>query len=60
MSSWNGSLLRVHFTSGRIESEAIDHEFRMDYLGARGINSRFLFDEVRPAIDPLSPDNIVD
>jgi len=42
MSSWNGKILRVHFTSGKIEAEVIDHEFRMDYLGAGGINARFL------------------
>ena len=57
MSSWNGKILRVDLTSGKIEAEAISHEFRMDYLGARGINSRILFDEVKPGIDPLSPDN---
>lgn len=59
MSSWEGRVLRVDLSSGKIESETIVHEFRMDYLGARGINSRFLFDEVRPGIDPLSPDNVL-
>jgi len=59
MSSWNGKVLRVDLTSGKIEAEVVGHEFRMDYLGARGINSKFLFDEVKPGIDPLSPDNIL-
>ena len=59
MSSWNGKIIRVDLTSGRTTAEEIDLKFRLDYLGARGINSRILFDELSPEVDPLSPSNVL-
>jgi aldehyde:ferredoxin oxidoreductase len=30
-----------------------------DFLGGRGINSKILFDELRPRVDPLGPENLL-
>jgi aldehyde:ferredoxin oxidoreductase len=57
MNDFNGTILRVDVSSGRIEKQQMRPNMRRDYAGGRGINSRILFDEVGPGIDPLSPDN---
>ncbi len=59
MYGWAGQRLKVYLTEGRIVKEPLPEDLRMNYLGGRGINSRTLFDELKPGIDPLSPENIV-
>ena len=57
MDSDKGTILRVDLGSGKIEKEPLREDLRLNYIGGRGINSRLLFDEVGPEIDPLSPEN---
>jgi aldehyde:ferredoxin oxidoreductase len=57
MYGWAGVLLRVDLSNGTIEKEPLEENLRLNYIGGRGINSRILFDEVGPEIDPLSPEN---
>ena len=52
-----GTILRVDLSSGKIEKEPLEEHLRVKYIGGRGINSRLLFDEVGPEVDPLSPEN---
>ncbi|MBI2328423.1 MAG: hypothetical protein HYU85_02065 [Chloroflexi bacterium] len=59
MYGWAGQRLKVYLTEGEIVKEPLSEELRLNYLGGRGLNSKTLFDELRPGIDPLSPDNIV-
>jgi len=47
----------VDLEAGRIETRALEEGLKQDYLGGRGINSRLLYDLVRPGIDPLGPEN---
>jgi aldehyde:ferredoxin oxidoreductase len=54
---YHGKLLRVNLTTGSIESEDIPEEMLRDYLGGRGLGSKYLYDELKPGVDPLSPDN---
>jgi aldehyde:ferredoxin oxidoreductase len=49
--------LRVDLNSGKVEKEPLGEDLRVDYIGGRGINSRLLFEEVGPEVDPLSPEN---
>ena len=58
MYGWAGQRLRVYLNEGRIVKEPLSEEVRLNYLGGRGLNSKVLFDELKPGIDPLSPDNI--
>ncbi|MFC2072708.1 aldehyde ferredoxin oxidoreductase family protein [Chloroflexota bacterium] len=58
MYGWAGQRLKVYLTEGKIVKEPLTEELRLNYLGGRGINSKTLFDELKPGIDPLSPDNI--
>ena len=52
-----GKLLRVNLTNGTIKEEEIPQEKMKMFLGARGLGSKYLADEVDPKIDPLSPEN---
>ena len=57
MYGWAGNILRVNLSTGKIEKEPLDKELRLKYLGGRGINSRILYNEVKPGTDPLGPAN---
>jgi aldehyde:ferredoxin oxidoreductase len=57
LKSWHGKLLRVNLSNGNITTETIDPQVAQDYLGGRGWGIRYLFDEVDPKVDPLSPEN---
>jgi aldehyde:ferredoxin oxidoreductase len=57
MYGWIGTILRVNLTAGSFKKEALDPELARRYIGARGLGSRILCDEIDPKIDPLSPDN---
>jgi aldehyde:ferredoxin oxidoreductase len=52
-----GKILRVNLTEGTILEERIPEEIALKFLGGRGLATKYLFDELRPGIDPLGPDN---
>jgi aldehyde:ferredoxin oxidoreductase len=57
MHGWVGKILRVDLTSGKISTSALDPALARDYIGARGLGTKFIYDEVDPKVDPLSPAN---
>ncbi len=57
MYGWAGRILRVNLSSGKIDIEEHPEDLRHNFLGGRGTNSRLLFNEVKPGIDPLGPEN---
>jgi aldehyde:ferredoxin oxidoreductase len=59
MYGWTGQRLKVYLTEGRIVKEPLPDDLRLNYIGGRGLNSKCLFDEVRPGIDALGPENVV-
>lgn len=59
MFEWNGRLLRVNLTTGKLSIEEIDPWVARNYVGGRGWAIRFLYDEMDPRIDPLSEENKV-
>jgi len=54
---WQGKVLRVDLTAGTAKSEPLNMEWAREYLGSRGLGSRYLFEEMDPSVDPLSPEN---
>jgi len=54
-----GRMLRVDLTSGKVSVEPTPEDLARNYLGGRGFVARLLWDELRPGIDPLSPENKV-
>lgn len=57
MYGWTGKLLRVNLTNGTIKKEALNLEDAKLYLGARGLGTKIMMDEVDPRVEPLSPEN---
>ena len=54
---WNKKVLRVNLTAGTCKPEPLNMEWANDYLGSRGLASKYLVEEIDPKVDPLSPDN---
>jgi aldehyde:ferredoxin oxidoreductase len=50
-------LLRINLSDKSIKTEAIDEQFCRKYLGGAGFIAYYLWKELRPNIDALSPDN---
>ena len=57
MGAWQGQILRVNLTKGTCKKEKLDPKLARAYIGGRGLGTKMLFDEVSPAVDPLSPNN---
>ena len=57
MSGWTGKLLRVNLSTGSSQVEDIPGEWLHEYIGGRGVADRYLWQELNPRVDPLSPDN---
>jgi len=55
--SWIGKILRVDLTKGTCADEPLNMDWARNYLGQRGLASKYLTEEIDPKVDPLSPDN---
>lgn len=57
MHGWTGRLLRVNLTDSSISIVTPSPERYEKYLGGRGLGGSFLWEEVGPDVEPLSPGN---
>ncbi len=57
MYGWTGKFLRVNLTKSKITVEDLNPKIARDYIGGRGLGVKYLYDEIDPKIDALSPDN---
>jgi aldehyde:ferredoxin oxidoreductase len=55
--AWTRKILRVNLTAGSCAAEPLNMEWAAQYLGQRGLASKYLSSEVDPKCDPLGPDN---
>ncbi|MBL0087024.1 MAG: aldehyde ferredoxin oxidoreductase family protein [Ideonella sp.] len=55
--SWAGKILRVNLTAGTVKSEPLNMTWAKQYLGSRGLASKYLIEEINASVDPLSADN---
>jgi len=55
--SWAGKILRVNLSTGAVTSEPLRMDWAKEYLGSRGLASKYLTSEISPKVDPLSADN---
>ena len=55
--AWTRNVLRVNLTQGSCSAEPLNMEWAERYLGQRGLASKYLFEEMDPKADPLSPEN---
>jgi aldehyde:ferredoxin oxidoreductase len=56
---WAGKILRIDLTKEKIVETSLTKELAYNFLGGRGFNIKTLWDEIRPGIDPLSPENVL-
>ncbi len=55
--AWTRNVMRVNLTKGTIKREPLNMEWAMEYLGQRGLATKYFVEEVDPKVDPLSPEN---
>ncbi|MBT6274210.1 MAG: aldehyde ferredoxin oxidoreductase family protein [Chromatiales bacterium] len=54
---WTRHVLRVNLTAGTCAAEPLNMEWANDFLGQRGLASKYLIEEMDPAADALGPNN---
>jgi aldehyde:ferredoxin oxidoreductase len=59
MYGWRGTILRIDLTKNEITKQPLDETIVRNFIGGRGMNSKTLFDEIKPGIDPLGPENVL-
>ena len=57
MYGWNGKILRVDLTKGKALAFSYDPKMALNFLGGRGFAVKILWDEMKPSVDALSPEN---
>jgi aldehyde:ferredoxin oxidoreductase len=55
--AWAGKLLRVNLNTGTCKSEPLNMTWAKDYLGSRGLATKYFTEEVDAKVDPLSVEN---
>jgi aldehyde:ferredoxin oxidoreductase len=50
-------LLRVNLKNGGVGVESIPEKTLKDFIGGRGIGIKYLYDELKPNVDPLGEEN---
>jgi len=55
--SWTKKILRVNLTAGTCQAEPLNMEWAHQFLGQRGLATKYLAAEIDPKVDPLAPEN---
>ena len=55
---YGGEILRIDLTDLKITKEPTS-SYSKTFIGGRGINSKIMYDCVKPGINPLDPENII-
>ena len=51
--SWTGKILRVDLSAGTCTSEPLNMQWANDYMGQRGLATKYLVEETDPTVDPF-------
>jgi len=57
MTAYKRRILRVDLTNHKFYEEPLSDELIHNYIGGRGFGIRMLYDELKPGVDALGPDN---
>ena len=57
MNAWVGTILRVDLAAKTIKKEPLNMKDAHNYVGGRGLGTKYFCDEVDPKVEPLSPEN---
>ena len=55
--AWTRNVLRVNLAAGTCTSEPLNMTWAHEYLGQRGLATKYFVSEVDPKVDPFSPEN---
>ncbi|MHC8442040.1 MAG: aldehyde ferredoxin oxidoreductase family protein [Candidatus Eutrophobiaceae bacterium] len=55
--AWTRNVMRVNLTEGKITCEPLNMDWAMQYLGQRGLATKYLVEEIDAKCEPLSPEN---
>lgn len=55
--TWTRNVLRVNLTKGTCTPEPLNMAWAKQYLGQRGLATKYLVSEIDPKVDPLAPEN---
>ena len=55
--TWTRKILRVNLTDGSCTAEDLNMQWANDYLGQRGLATKYLVEEIDPACDALGAEN---
>ena len=56
---WQRKILRVNLTDMTSEIEPLNMEWAQQYLGERGLGTKYLYENMDPAVDSLAPENVL-
>ena len=57
--AWHEKILRVDLSKGTCQAEPLNMEWAEQYIGQRGLATKYLSEEMDPKADPLSPGNVL-
>ncbi len=57
--SWQGKILRVDLTEGASKVEPLNMEWAQQYLGERGLATKYLWESMDPKTDAMDPGNVL-
>lgn len=57
--AWTRNVLRVNLTNGTCKPEPLNMQWADQYLGQRGLATKYLTEEIDPKCDALSPENVM-
>ena len=57
--SWQRKILRVDLSKGTTATEPLNMDWAFEFMGERGLASKYLWENMDPKADPLGPDNVL-
>lgn len=57
--AYQGTVLRVRLTTGEIIKEPLNMAWAEEYMGERGLATKYLMEAMDPAADAMSPENVL-
>ncbi|MGI6764348.1 MAG: aldehyde ferredoxin oxidoreductase family protein [Anaerovoracaceae bacterium] len=57
MKGYQNKVLRINLSDGKVSTEPLRMDFAENYVGQKGLAIRYLYEELKPGIDPLGPEN---
>lgn len=57
--TWHGRILKADLSAGTVSAEPLNQDWANEYLGGRGLATRYLTEMMDPKTDALSPENVL-